>query len=215
MAAFSLERITKSPAVFDMKKLRWVNGQHLRALPAERLQSLIGAQLAEAGVWEAGAPPPLLSAAAAMVAEKVELVNDAEPLVREALAYPLDATLDSPEAKGFVEDGSVAAVGGAVVAAYRAGELPEPSADGFEDAWKGWVKGAGKALGRKGKGLFMPLRIVTTGRMAGPDIPAQLKLLGLADAQVTAEVVPLADRMAALEAALAALPAVPEPAAAA
>merc|ERR1719258_264022 len=28
--AFSLSRVTKSPAVFDMKKLRWVNCQHLR-----------------------------------------------------------------------------------------------------------------------------------------------------------------------------------------
>ena len=39
--AFSLDRITKSPAVFDMKKLRWVNGQHLRALPESRLAELV------------------------------------------------------------------------------------------------------------------------------------------------------------------------------
>ena len=38
--AFSLDRGTKSPAVFDMKKLRWINGQHLRALPEERLCEL-------------------------------------------------------------------------------------------------------------------------------------------------------------------------------
>merc|ERR1719453_2209536 len=48
--AFSLERITKSPAVFDMAKLRWVNGQHLRALPQEELAGLIGEQLRGNGV---------------------------------------------------------------------------------------------------------------------------------------------------------------------
>lgn len=35
--AFALERITKSPAVFDKVKLSWMNGQHLRALPSEEV----------------------------------------------------------------------------------------------------------------------------------------------------------------------------------
>ena len=35
--AFEIERITKSPAVFDKVKLAWMNGQHLRALPTEEV----------------------------------------------------------------------------------------------------------------------------------------------------------------------------------
>src|SRR3954463_7472058 len=34
---FSLERVSKSPAVFDEQKLRWMNGHYLRALPADDL----------------------------------------------------------------------------------------------------------------------------------------------------------------------------------
>src|SRR5256886_17443857 len=34
---FSLERVSKSPAVFDEQKLRWMNGQYLRRLSAEEL----------------------------------------------------------------------------------------------------------------------------------------------------------------------------------
>lgn len=34
---FSLERITKSAAVFDKTKLSWMNGQYLRALPDEEV----------------------------------------------------------------------------------------------------------------------------------------------------------------------------------
>lgn len=204
--AFSLDRVTKSPAVFDMKKLRWINGQHLRALPEEKLSQLIGDQLKESGALSADASAAFVSAAAQMVAEKVELVNDAEPLIRDALGYPLESTLASDAAKAHVEDG-VGEVGAYVLAAFKAGELPDPAADGFEESWKKWVKGAGKELGRKGKGLFMPLRIVMTGRMAGPDIPAQLKLLALADETVPLDKASLADRMATLETALSALPA--------
>ena len=35
---FSLERITKSAAVFDKTKLSWMNGQYLRALPDEEVR---------------------------------------------------------------------------------------------------------------------------------------------------------------------------------
>jgi len=201
--AFSLDRVTKSPAVFDMKKLRWINGQHLRALPQETLAGLIGEQLIESGALSAEAPA-FTTAAASMVSEKVELVNDAEGLIRESLLYPLDETLKSDAAAKFLD--GVAPVGQALVDAFKAGELPDPASEGFDAAWKSWVKDAGKALGRKGKDLFMPLRIVTTGRMAGPDIPAQLKLLSLAG-DVPLESMSLADRMGVLEKALAELPA--------
>ena len=43
---FSLERVSKSPAVFDEQKLRWMNGRYLREMePAElarRLEELLG-----------------------------------------------------------------------------------------------------------------------------------------------------------------------------
>ena len=38
---FSLERITKSAAVFDKIKLSWMNGQYLRALPDEEVMGLL------------------------------------------------------------------------------------------------------------------------------------------------------------------------------
>ena len=78
--AFSLSRVTKSPAVFDMKKLRWVNGQHLRALPPDEFAALLAPQLHELGVTTAADVTPFVHAASAMVAEKVELLNDAAPL---------------------------------------------------------------------------------------------------------------------------------------
>lgn len=39
--AFSLERLGKSPAKFDLKKLQWLNGQHIRKLKVEDLRDRI------------------------------------------------------------------------------------------------------------------------------------------------------------------------------
>ena len=193
--AFSLDRVTKSPAVFDMKKLRWVNGQHLRALPPDEFAALLAPQLHELGVTTAADVTPFVHAVSAMVAEKVELLNDAAPLVTAAMAYPLEQTIEE------VPDNFVA-VGHAMVEAYRGGTLPDPAADGFDAAWKAWAKGVGKQLGVKGKGLFLPLRVAATGSLSGPDIPAQLRTVALAGGQVACPVVPLADRIDQLEAAL-------------
>ena len=37
---FSLERVTPSPAVFDMEKLYWLNRHYIKASPPERIEKL-------------------------------------------------------------------------------------------------------------------------------------------------------------------------------
>ena len=53
--------------------------------------------------------------------------------------------------------------------------LPEGPFDG--DTWKSWTTAVKDATGRKGKGLFMPLRKALTGQSHGPDMSALLPLL--------------------------------------
>ena len=131
----------------------------------------------------------------------------------DALLYPLEETLVGPDAASILAGGFVE-VASAVLDAHWSGELPDPCphpAGGNDDgeqfgaAWADWVRRLGARLGRKGKALFMPLRVAMTGRHSGPDIPAQLRLLGLAVRSTTAK----ADRPAAARVRLqaAALPA--------
>ncbi|MCW8916247.1 MAG: glutamate--tRNA ligase [Magnetovibrio sp.] len=54
--------------------------------------------------------------------------------------------------------------------------LPEGEPDG--DTWGGWTKAIKEATGRKGKGLFMPLRKALTGLEHGPELKAYLPLIG-------------------------------------
>ena len=45
------------------------------------------------------------------------------------------------------------------------------------DSWKTWTTAVKEATGRKGKGLFMPLRKAVTGMERGPDMSALLPLM--------------------------------------
>ena len=43
---------------------------------------------------------------------------------------------------------------------------------------KAKIKATQKATGHKGKKLFMPIRVATTGQMHGPELPQSIELLG-------------------------------------
>lgn len=53
--------------------------------------------------------------------------------------------------------------------------LPEGPFDG--DTWGAWTAAVKEATGRKGRGLFMPLRKALTGQSHGPDMSAVMPLL--------------------------------------
>jgi glutamyl-tRNA synthetase len=54
--------------------------------------------------------------------------------------------------------------------------LPPAPWDGT--TWKAWTEAVKTATGRKGKGLFMPLRLALTGLDHGPELAALLPLIG-------------------------------------
>ncbi|WP_040854083.1 glutamate--tRNA ligase [Phyllobacterium sp. YR531] len=53
-----------------------------------------------------------------------------------------------------------------------------PSEPWSRETWKEWTDAVKTQSGRKGKGLFMPLRIALTGRASGPELADLLPLLG-------------------------------------
>src|SRR3954447_3807763 len=50
---FPLERVSKSPAVFDEQKLRWMNGRYLRELPVDELTARLEAFTGRTGLRDA------------------------------------------------------------------------------------------------------------------------------------------------------------------
>ena len=59
--------------------------------------------------------------------------------------------------------------------------LPEGPFD--DTTWKTWTGAVKEATGRKGKGLFMPLRKALTGQSHGPDMSATMTLLQVVKAR--------------------------------
>ena len=59
--------------------------------------------------------------------------------------------------------------------------LPEGPFDG--ETWGNWTKAVKEATGRKGRGLFMPLRKALTGQSNGPDMSALMPLLQVVKAR--------------------------------
>ncbi len=53
-----------------------------------------------------------------------------------------------------------------------------PAGDVTADTWKSWVNAVKAKTGRKGKGLFMPLRRVLTDQEHGPEMDKMLLLIG-------------------------------------
>ena len=53
-----------------------------------------------------------------------------------------------------------------------------PAEPWSEDTWKEWANAVKAETGRKGRGLFMPLRKAATGRASGPEMTKLLPLIG-------------------------------------
>ncbi|GBG78006.1 hypothetical protein CBR_g25940 [Chara braunii] len=198
---FSIDRVTKSAAIFDATKLGWMNGQHLRSCATNELRRMLGERWVQAGILTRS-DGPFVDDAVELIKEGITLVSDCEANLLDLLAYPLHQTIASEEAAAILADGFPEVVA-AILSAFDDGDLANAIAGG-ESTWKTWVKGVGKKLSRKGKRLFMPIRLALTGSMQGPDVGQILAMLQKAEgtgavANEGGILVPLADRVAMLK----------------
>ncbi|XP_050260176.1 glutamate--tRNA ligase, chloroplastic/mitochondrial [Quercus robur] len=175
---FSIGRVNKGGAIFDSTKLRWMNGQHLGALPSEELTKLVGEHWKSTGILTESEGTFILEAVQ-LLKDGIDLITDADKALSNLISYPLLGTLNSPEAKPVLED-KLSEFSADLIAAYDSGELLGALEEGHA-GWQKWVKNFGKSLKRKGKSLFMPLRVLLTGKLHGPDMGASVLLLHRAE----------------------------------
>jgi nondiscriminating glutamyl-tRNA synthetase len=173
--AFGIDRVSKSPAVFDHAKLRWFNAHYVRATP-HRERAALFARWAQAGLATRDAPelrdPAWLALFAEAVTDHVELLGDVGPAAAELLAPHIhveeamrDALAD-PASRALVDDL-------ACIAASR------HSVEGLADATsRDALAELGRKHGVKGRALFRPIRAAVTGREHGIELPLLLPLLG-------------------------------------
>ncbi len=166
-AEFTLERVNKAGAVFDLTKLDWMNGWYLRNLPLEEIASRALPWFAEAGI-PVGDNAKLFQIIAA-ARERCTLLPE---LAEYSKMFLCDHEL-SPEDKAFL-----AAPESQSVLRWFLAQLPDTET--VEPAWlEATVKAGLAELGLKGKAYYAPLRLTLLGQPHGPELPVIFAILGV------------------------------------
>lgn len=172
---FTLERIVKNPAIFDLDKLTWMNGVYIRDMPEERLAALLLEQLERDLPPEARRPldPALVRRIVPLVRERIKLLTEAAPLTEcffvDELAYEAEELLG----KGF-RGRPGAALGALRMVLARL----EPVDDWRHEALEAPMRTLADELGVKAGDLFMPIRVAVTGRAVSPPLFETMEVLG-------------------------------------
>ncbi|WIF88608.1 glutamate--tRNA ligase [Acholeplasma laidlawii] len=167
ISLFDENRLSAAPSYFDKQKLAYINSRYLKALSMDALKDLTRPFLINHGI---------------------EIKNEAWlesllSILKDRLSYGAEITkyydqffhhdfvLEPAVLEEIKEFDNEVVIKGFMDAIA--------SVDFTDDvAINQALKDTGKALNIKGKPLFMPIRIATTGEAHGPSLPVSLSLLG-------------------------------------
>ncbi|WP_314004660.1 glutamate--tRNA ligase [Gemella morbillorum] len=169
---FDEKRLSKSPAFFDNNKLTWINNQYIKAQPLERIVNLALPFFVKEGVatqeevdnnraWF----EKLISLYQPQMSYGAEIVELTKQFFVEEIKF------DEEELEILKQDTTVAVFEDFL-------EKLEIAGDFTSESIKTLIKTIQKDTGVKGKNLFMPIRIASTGSMHGPELNTSLELLG-------------------------------------
>ena len=168
--AFTVDRVGSSPSRFDLKKVQWLNGQHMRKLPVEELRDRVLPLLQKAGLDTASKSPEWLTQMTAICQEKIRTLNEiveytdfffVEPTVYEEKAaqkqFKAEGALDRLKTLLQVFDG-----------------VTPWNHDTLKAAFEKLVEQTGASLGQ----YVHPTRLALTGKSVGPGLFELAELMG-------------------------------------
>lgn len=169
---FDVNRLSKSPSMFDKQKLTWMNNQYVKQMSLEEV-----VELALPHLQKAGRLPETLSA------EEKQWATDVIALYHEQMSFGAEITeltdLFFKDELAYDEEATEVLSGEQVPEVMAAFKVQLEQMDVLEpDAIKAAIKAVQKETGHKGKNLFMPIRVVTTGQTHGPELPNAIALIG-------------------------------------
>ena len=164
---FSLKRVNKANAIFDLAKLDWMNGHYLRSLPLEEIALRCKPLFLEKGYDISDPEKYHLSIAVAR--ERCSLLNEIVDYCKmfyqpDTLTEEEEKILATPEAQK--------------VLAWFVQKLPTITNWETEEI-QNIINAGITALGIKGKAFYIPLRLALIGKMHGPELPSTFAIIGL------------------------------------
>jgi glutamyl-tRNA synthetase len=177
IAAFSLERVSKSGAKFDMDKAKWYNHQFLMKAPASELRKMVDGQI-EPMHLEKG--EEYIAQVLEMLKEKVSFALEILPMGQYFFENPAtyDEKVQKKKWNTDVEDHITGYVNGLVNQRHT-------TALAMEEYLNNYTEEAGVSKGS----LMQPLRWTVSGQAGGPPIFEMLALFGLSEIQNRLELV--------------------------
>lgn len=172
ISIFDVERLSKSPALFDKQKLAWMNNQYIKKLDIDKLVEITMPHLVKANLVNEH-----------RTAEEEAWARDLIALYQDQMSYGAQivelSTLFFKEELELDEEGKEVMADPDVPQVLQAFLQEINTLEDFNaEAIKGAIKSVQKSTGQKGKKLFMPIRVATTGQTHGPDLPKAIALLG-------------------------------------
>ena len=131
--AFDVNRVVRSPSIFDMDKLKWINQQHLKTKSIEEISDLVKEQMDLIGLFKEGVSDVQVRnvayAATAVAKQMMQTTKDAATNARTVMGYELPGSFDKvedAEAKEMIQQGNFYPIAQALIRDFEAGNLPQP-----------------------------------------------------------------------------------------
>ncbi|MDA3899758.1 MAG: glutamate--tRNA ligase [Spirochaetes bacterium] len=172
---FELTKIGASSAVFDFKKLRWMNGNYIRSTEGAKLLKLMYPFLSKEYDLKSYSDGWLI-AVITFLTPYCELLSDINTQISHFLS---DDIVYTDEIKELLlsEDGWK------IVETTKELFDSKLTSDNFYSDYINLVK---EKTGAKGKNLFMPCRSIMTGSIHGPDLAETMKLYDFGKCKIRA-----------------------------
>lgn len=166
ISAFSLDRISKAGAVFDIEKLNWMNGQYIRHLDVDYIAEQARPFFMKEKLDISDKDKYLK--VIAYTRNRITLISE---ITKEALPFYQDPDIKD-EDKHLVEDPNAQEL-------FRFWiDMLENTNNIDADTIKSFITQTTEKLGLKGKKLYFPLRLALYGSCHGPDMPTLFDILG-------------------------------------
>ncbi|MBU0573242.1 MAG: glutamate--tRNA ligase [Candidatus Margulisbacteria bacterium] len=164
---FSLDGVTKSPAVFDMDKLNWLNGQYIRTALPERIFDLCEPLLIEAYKTK---DLEYMKRVVGLFLDRLVVIPDIVPLTEYFFKedFPVDPKVEEKYLKTEQAPRILSAL------KDRLSKLDNFTKDEIEKVFKGLAEEMGVKLGV----VIHPCRAALTGRKESPGMYDVVEVLG-------------------------------------
>lgn len=164
---FSLGRVARNPAAFDISKLEWLNGHYIRALtPAELAERLVPHCLAAGLPADTMEGRSCLESVAPLLSERLKRLDEAPPMVR-FLFGPV-----APDAK------AAKTLEGQSAYIFEVAERLEAVEKWTTAAIEETLRKLARERSLKPKQAFQPVRAAVTGTLVSPPLFESLEILG-------------------------------------